>query len=385
MADLTDEDIVTLVRANDAKYIVLSTISRLDEQGGRMPPAGDGAYAHGTGLLGDYGKWNRQYLEQVIARFRRLCPDTKLLPYLDPYVCSEPGATEKYGDSLALMPDGGPQLYTDHKMPVFYPTLDNSYGRALGEAFDYLLSVADGFYMDESTMYYLPGVGAFSYRDDTWDGHSCKMNLGSGYEEVDATYELQRKVTNSALYTRAYRLRQLEKAREQGKAVWMNFEPMSEEEAALQSYRFVECYASSAPVYSHLGCPVSLANEHVERAETDIGDSMRRMLMFGGLYLTYGIKYRTAGNILQDLYPFTPVELHCGYVIGKEKIITCSSGTYSFGDRSALAVRYYDNSGFHLPDRDVTIPAGAAETQADVDLREGELAIVFSPAQANEE
>ena len=155
--------------------------------------------------------------------------------------------------------------------------------------------------------------------------------------------------------------------------------------AALQSYRFVECYASSAPVYSHLGCPVSLANEHVERAETDIGDSMRRMLMFGGLYLTYGIKYRTAGNILQDLYPFTPVELHCGYVIGKEKIITCSSGTYSFGDRSALAVRYYDNSGFHLPDRDVTIPAGAAETQADVDLREGELAIVFSPAQANEE
>ena len=386
MADLTDDDFVRLVRANNAKYLVLVDISRLNEAGKRLPPQGLDGYTHGTGLMGEHGRWTRHWLEQVIARFRRLCPGVKLLPYLDPYVCSEPGAADKYADSLALLPEGAPQLYTDHKLPVFYPTPENSYGKALGEAFDYLLGIADGFYMDESTMAYIPGPGAFSYRPDTWDGHSCEMDLGGGYEETGATYELRRKVTNSALFTRGFRLRQLQKARAQGKAVWMNFQPMSEEEAALQSHRFVECYASSAPVYSHLGCPVSLANEHVERREADIGNSVRRMLMFGGLYLTYGIKYRTDGNILQDLYPFTPLELHCGYVIGAEKIITCSSGTYGFGDRSSLRVRVYDRAGFHLPRRDATVPAaGTAETTASLALQEGELAIVFRSLQGAED
>lgn len=377
MAKLADEDFVRLVRANNAKYLVLVDISRLNEAGERMPPQGLEGYTHGTGLMGEHGRWTRHWLEQVIARFRRLCPGVKLLPYLDPYVCSEPEAAEKYADSLALLPEGAPQLYTDHKLPVFYPTTDNSYGKALAEAFDYLLSIADGFYMDESTMAYIPGPGAFSYRPDTWDEHSCEMDLGAGYEETGATYELRRKLTNSALFTREFRLRQLAKARAQGKAVWMNFQPVSEEEAALQSFRFVECYASSAPVYSHLGCPVSLANEHVERSEADIGGSIRRMLMFGGLYLTYGIKYRTAGNILQDLYPFTPVELHCGYVIGADKIITCSSGTYGFGDHSPLRARIYDKSGFHLPRRDMIVPAGPKEAVVAVDLAADELAIIF--------
>jgi len=377
MTGLTDEDFVRLVRANNASYLVLSTISRLDQRGARVSARGVYGSTHGTGLLGEHGRWNRHYLEQVIARFRRLCPGVKLLPYLDPFVSSEPGAAAKYADSLALMPDGKPQLYTDDKLPVFYPTLENSYGKALAAAFDYLLSVADGFYMDESTMYYLPGPGAFSYRPDTWDEHSCEMDLGNGYEETGATYAFLRKVTNSALYTRAFRLRQLQKAHDQGKAVWMNFQPMSEEEAALQSFRFVECYASSAPIYSHLGCPVSLANEHVERQETDIGRSIRRMLAFGGLYLTYGVKYRTDGNILQDLYPLTPVELHCGYVIGEQKIVTCASGTYGFGDASALTVRYYDPSGFHLPQRDRQVPADHTETTVQVELGEAELAIVF--------
>jgi len=384
MADLSDDDLVTLVRANNARYVVLSTISRLDENGRRLPPEGENGFTHGTGLMGEHGRWTRHWVEQVIARFRRLCPEVTLLPYLDPFVSSEPGAAGRYADSLAMMPDGSPQLYTDHKLSVFYPTLDNSYGRALGQAFDYLLDIADGFYMDESTMYYLPGVGAFSYNPDTWDGYSCEMDLGSWPDESGATYRLLRLVTNSALYTREFRLRQLHKAREQGKAVWMNFQPMSEEEVALQSYRFVECYASSAPVYSHLGCPVSLANEHVERGERDIGRSVHRMLLFGGLYLTYGVKYQTDHNILQDIYPITPVELHCGYVIGREKIVTCASGSYGFGDNARLQVRHYDTAGFHLPDRDLTVAPGEAETQATVALQDGELAVITREAQPPE-
>ena len=376
MENVSDDDLRRLVHCNNAKYVVLSTISRLDEKGARLPATELGGYAHGTAFLGEHGRWTCHWLDQVIARFRRLAPDVKLLPYVDPFVCSEPGAGASYPDSVAMRADGARQLYTDRKMAVLYPTTENAYGRALEGFFDHLLEHADGFYMDESSMYHNPEAGAFSYRPDTWDGHSCQMDLGDGPDERGATYRVLRTLTSSVLYTLPYRLRQLRKAQEQGKAVWMNFQPVADEEVALQSYRFVECYASSAPVYSHLGCPVSLANEHVERSENDIGGSIRTMLMFGGLYLTYGIKYSTDGNILQDLYPFHPVELHCGYVIGKDKILTCVSGTYSLGEDSPLTVRIYNPSGFHLPARDSAGHSMAGKTVADVQLRERELAIV---------
>jgi len=377
MEDLSDDDIRTLVEANNARYIVLSTISRLDEKGDRLPPEGLSGYAHGTALLGENGRWNRHWLERTIERFRAVVPEVKLLPYLDPWVSSEPGADLKYPDSLALGRDGLPQLYTDHEMFVLYPTAENSYGGALQEAFDWLVEVADGIYVDESTMTHNPVAGAFSYRPDTWDEHSCQMDLGSGEDEDGATYEVLRTVTSSALYTLDYRVAWLEQVRRAGKAVWMNFEPMAEEEVALQSYRFVESYSNTASVYSHLGSPCSLANEHREQDETDIGASVRHMLLSGGLYLTYGIKYHTGDNVLQDLYPIHPVELHCGYVIGKDKIVTCASGTYGFGDGARLEARIYDSSGFRLPNRDFSVAAGDEPTWAEVELSDGELAIVF--------
>ena len=109
------------------------------------------------------------------------------------------------------------------------------------------------------------------------------------------------------------------------------------------------------------------------------------MLLYGGLYLTYGIKYETDGNLLQDLYPIHPVELHCGYVIGKAKIVTCVSGEYDFGDDSTLAVRFYGPAGFRLPDRTAPVRTSEHGTLAGVQLKTGEMAMVFrnpaSPAE----
>ena len=162
-----------------------------------------------------------------------------------------------------------------------------------------------------------------------------------------------------------------------GKSVWMNFAPMAEEECALQSYRFAEAHSNEGPVYSHLTSPLSLANDHLELSQTDMGRSIRTKLLYGGLYLTYGIKYETDGNMLQDLYPIHPVELHCGYVIGKDKIVTCVSGEYGFGDDSEVGVKFYDASGFHIPGRASAVRSTEQGRLATVRLREGEMAIVF--------
>ncbi|MBI5829686.1 MAG: hypothetical protein HZB20_09140, partial [Chloroflexi bacterium] len=374
---LSDDDLRRLVHCNNARYVVLSDISRLDEKGERLPERGIWGMAHGTGFLGEHGRWTRHWLEKTIERFRRVAPHVKLLPYIDPFVCSEPDAHGKYADSVATQADGLPQLYTDHKLSVFYPTRDNSYGRALEQFFDYLLEHADGFYMDESSMYINPVGGVFSARPDTWDGHSCQMDRGQGPDEKGATYRVVRRLTSSALYTLPFRLRQLEKARKMGKSVWMNFEPVAEEEAALQSYRFVETRSNNSPIYGHLGCPVALGNDYTERREQDIGRTLWTRLLSAGLLVPYGKKYQTDHTILQDTYPFEPVELRCGYIIGKEKIITRASGAYSFGDDSPLSVRIYDAGGFHLPQRNFRVEPAGAKTQAKVKLAEGELAIIF--------
>jgi hypothetical protein len=45
------------------------------------------------------------------------------------------------------------------------------------------------------------------------------------------------------------------------------------------------------------------------------------------------------------MYPFTPVELHKGYLIGKERIITKQSGIFGWGDQSDFDVLIFDTAG----------------------------------------
>ncbi|MCK5801885.1 MAG: hypothetical protein KAI66_03585, partial [Lentisphaeria bacterium] len=311
---VTEDGLRRFVHCNNLKYASPLTIFRVDEAGNRVSTSGPTSCTHGTGFMADLGRWNRHWLDKLIATYRRLHPKVRLVVYIDPYLTSEPGAAEKYADSVATHADGSPQLYTGDRLSVMYPTLTNSYGKELGRFFDYLLEHADGFFMDESTLYENVKSGSFSYRDDIWDEHTCLMNLGSGLSEEGATYVVKRKVTSSALYTLPFRLKQLRKAKAMGKAVWMNGAPVAEEECALQSYRFSEVHSNEGPAYSHLTSPLSLANDHMELTERDIGRSIRTKLLYGGLYLTYAIKYETDGNMLQDIYPIHPVELHCGYV-----------------------------------------------------------------------
>jgi len=114
----------------------------------------------------------------------------------------------------------------------------------------------------------------------------------------------------------------------------------------------------------------------LELSEKDIGRSIRTKLLYEGPYLTYGIKYEADDNLLQDLYPIHPIELHCGYVIGKNKTVTCVSGDYGFGDDSGLTVRSHDPSGFRLPDRTASVRTSEQGALAGVQLKPGEMAII---------
>jgi hypothetical protein len=56
------------------------------------------------------------------------------------------------------------------------------------------------------------------------------------------------------------------------------------------------------------------------------------------------------------MYPFTPVELHEGYVIGKERIITNRSGVFGWNDNSPHEVHVYDNTGHEVDLKKIKLP-----------------------------
>jgi hypothetical protein len=45
------------------------------------------------------------------------------------------------------------------------------------------------------------------------------------------------------------------------------------------------------------------------------------------------------------MFPFTPVELHRGWLLGRERILTAVPGTFTFGDERPVRVHWYDAAG----------------------------------------
>jgi DNA-binding ferritin-like protein (Dps family) len=70
-------------------------------------------------------------------------------------------------------------------------------------------------------------------------------------------------------------------------------------------------------------------------------------LDFGCVYHWYNdlTVIPTHPQLTRYMYPMTPVELHGGYVIGEERIITKVSGLYGWGDASQHEVHVFDDTG----------------------------------------
>ena len=80
---------------------------------------------------------------------------------------------------------------------------------------------------------------------------------------------------------------------------------------------------------------------------------VRSHLENGGLwyyYVGWNAVKLTRPTVTQHLFPFTPIELHAGYLIGKERILTARSGLFGWGDKSRARVFVYGAQGTLVPD-----------------------------------
>jgi hypothetical protein len=137
---------------------------------------------------------------------------------------------------------------------------------------------------------------------------------------------------------------------------------------ARQVQRMVEIQHNDYWCYEgHLDSPLGYAS-----SRKDFGNVTRALQM---ATLLVGTARDYDYDISRYLFPFTPVELHHGYLLGKERIVTRHSGRYGWpGETVPCTLRYFDRDGKLRDTQAVT--AGPGEQRVPVELAGGEVAVL---------
>lgn len=225
---------------------------------------------------------------------------------------------------------------------IFYPTMDNSFGKAMLDAIDVMLEeigctsmFADGFTHGYG--------GRFTY--NTWDGHTAEID--------PETKTITRQYASVNLLAQEVLVRVARKVEAAGGVVICNSYPGTR---TVHNENVLYCIESASGDAQLLRLhlvpgPAALGN-HIRLKNgmpRDIYDDIRSKLEYGGLYFYYGDKEVPHPMATVHMFPITPTELHEGWVKGRERIVTTLSGVYGWpGDANLHRVYRYDGRGVEV-------------------------------------
>ncbi|NQT16468.1 MAG: hypothetical protein HQ582_27160 [Planctomycetes bacterium] len=318
-ADWSDDEVRDFIRFKDAAYVCASI--------GRYK----GHVAHGTA----FQHVPHDPYREAFERRRRLVPEVKNLVYFHCFLDTTDEAPDRFADSRTLLPDGRQADYGMPHQRLFFPTESNSYGPAIARSVDVILDQigAEGVYWDEHEY----SARGYHY-GEPWDGVSC---------DVDPKRMTIRRLKSSVtLVTEPWRLALAKRIMARGPLVG-NGVPRTRAMAALAFPCFVETGSISNCARAHLHSPIALGDHLTERSEEDAYGTMLAALDFGCVYHWYNdLNVRpTHHHLTRYMYPITPLELHEGFVIGKERIVTNRSGLFGFADASGHRAHVFDHEG----------------------------------------
>lgn len=249
-----------------------------------------------------------------------------------------------------------------------YPAVGNYQYEFLMDQVKFLLDDLglDGYYIDEFSQAWTDGIRSYQ----GWDGVSAELDLVTGAIKrkfVDCGYAGTQARVNLARY-----------ALDRDKIVIANTYATAAAERGIPVNRFAETWGSFDPMAtpdgeeppllaslmrSHLGSMIGLGI--LGRPEKH--DTARRLMKAVVTYLRHGMVYYH--YVLEDIpltgegsgeygpvnhmFPITPVELGEGFIIGKERTLTCVSGRYRWAGRETPSVLLFDLEGRQVPNEPV--------------------------------
>lgn len=335
----------------------------------QIPMPQPGVLAHGLAFLREPAE--QQRLADQARRLRRAAPGLKVLQYLHVYITRRDEAASAYPEARHLGPDGKQLTYAAGSWKptfwLFLPTTSNAYGREMSRTFDLVLDKLgfDGVYWDELA------YSAEPVAHRLHDGHTALPDL--------KTMTVQEPVAFTPLYCQAYQVQQARRVLDAGKILVGNGQPQTETMTRLQFPRFVEAWNAGSLRNAHLYCPLGLSSPDKVKREADLVPSICSHLENGGLwyyYCAFDAVKLTHPEATAHLFPFTPIELHAGYLIGRERILTARSGLFGWNDRSRARAYVYRPdgtlvTGFTAPRRELE-----GKTYTELRLPPGGLGII---------
>ena len=345
----------------DAEWILSQPIDKLRDQFARLGiryAISNGSWhigqrnAFGTGVFDEYWTEHRRRLREAAARIREAAPQVKILVYYDSQRDTSEGGEERFRDSWLTDREGN-HLATDWGLggPLTYSmvaTLNDSFGRAMLAAVDPYLDEthSDGLYWDEmeGVCY---GVPPIVYTQ--LDGHSCLLD--------PKRYTIEREVGMLPLLCESQLLAVIKRVRGRGGILMGNGPPFTRALLATRMPRMVETQHNDYWCYEgNLGPPLG----YIDWASSF--EAIVRVLRMA--CLPHGTNLNVEGDeITRHLFPFTPIELHAGYMLGQERIITLHSGNYGWpGQKVLVRVYHFDKDGKLTPTDARTRIASEART-----------------------
>jgi len=318
----------------------------------------------GTGVMDDYWTSFRSRLKDAAELIRKAVPDCQVLIYYDTQRDTSEGGHERFKDSWLTNREGD-QLSTEWSgryslTRSVVAALENTFGKAMLRVADRYLDDlnADGLYWDEmENVAY--GVPLITHNQQ--DGHTCILD--------PETYTIQREVGLTTLLGESHRLAVIERTRKRGGFLMGNGPPTTKDLLQTGVQRMTEIQHND--VWCHegdLATPLGYASSRM-----DFGNWVRAI---GMAKLLVGTRYTYEHEISKYVFPFTPLELHHGYLLGKERIITIHSGSYGWPDEQCLVqVHHFDAKGIRTGQGFPTT-FSPAEARTHVQLPEGEAAIL---------
>lgn len=319
-------------------------------------PRYNGHYTHGTALqhvdLSSYQAWT--------DRVRRLCPGVKTQIYFHCFLDVSDDSDQRYSDARVLLANGQQANYGEPFYKIFCPTLTNTYGRDVAKNVDLILDTckADGVYWDEMD------YSAYRFHFGApWDGCTADIDPQTG--------RIARLKSSVTLLSQPFRKQLAEKIMARGPLV-CNGAPHTRTMLNLHYQGFVETAAISNCLRAILYSPVALGDHISERNQVDSYHWMTNALDYGCLYSWYSDSFPAPYETLTKyMFPSTPIELHEGYIIAKERIVTNRSGLFGWGDKSKHEVHVFDDEGREVPDFKAPTKLINGKTYTELRIAEG--------------
>ena len=322
----TDQQLQDFIRFKDAHYVCA----------GIAFPTDRGRSEHGITMQST----PNENVRNAFTRWRGLAPDAKCLIYFHCFIDVLKEGPERFADDRILQSDGTHATYGEAQDRLYLPLSSNRFGREIAGNVEVIFDQikADGVYWDEHEYSRL----LFHY-GKPWDGFSGDID--------PKTMRVTRLKSSVTLLTEEWRLNLARRILARGPLVG-NGPPFTRAMAALKFPCFVETGSISNCIQAQLYSPIALGDHLTERSERDAYGVMLAALDYGCVYHWYNDLnvIPSHPHLTRYMYPITPLELHEGFIIGKERIITKKSGLFGWGDASQHEVHVFDDSGTEVPD-----------------------------------